>query len=81
MTATVWGSQSFSARPADASLDNGSSLWKAISSEFSAGGRLFGYARGSFAPRMWEQYAATDERNVATDIGIPAHRGNDKIPL
>ena len=54
------GSQSFSARPADASLDNGSSLWKAISSEFLlAADYLAMRGERSFAPRMWEQYAAT----------------------
>lgn len=54
------GSQSFSARPADASFDNGSSLWKAISSEFLlAADYLAMRGERSFAPRMWEQYAAT----------------------
>lgn len=54
------GTQSFSARPADVLFDNGSSLWKAISSEFLLAADYLA-ARGarSFAPRTWEPYAAT----------------------
>ena len=54
------GTQSFSARPADALSDSGSSLWKAISSEFLLAADYLA-ARGarSFAPRTWAPYSAT----------------------
>ena len=54
------GSKSFTARPADALSDSGSSLWKAISSEFLlAADYLAMRGARSFAPRTWQPYAAT----------------------